>query len=103
MSKQQCDAAEDPQFKKLKAEFEFHLYVGFVDAESTIGLELCEALERVNEKLKFTNFKLTIRFSEDIYAKKKPARWNEEFIETELLPHAGKMQKVWVCGPPILN
>ena len=49
------------------------------------------------------NFKLTIRLSEDIYAKKKPPRWDEKYIDAELTPHAGKIQKVWVCGPPILN
>ena len=35
--------------------------------------------------------------------KKKPPRWDESYIEKELTPHAGKLQKVWVCGPPILN
>jgi len=48
-------------------------------------------------------FKLTIRLSCDIYAPKKPARWDHSYIEKELTPLAGKMQKVWVCGPPILN
>ena len=93
----------EPQFLRLKEDFEFHLYVAFTDADQTIGLELCEALERINVKFHYKNFKLTVRLSEDIYAKKKPPRWNEEFIEGELTPHAGKMQKVWVCGPPILN
>ena len=90
-------------FTRLEDSFEFHLYVAFQDADNTIGLDLCEALERVNQKLHFSNFKLVIRLSEDIYAKKKPARWDEKFIESELYPHAGKIQKVWVCGPPILN
>ena len=93
----------DKQFLQVKNDFEFHLYVAFQDAESTIGLDLCEALERVNEKLHYNNFKLTIRLSEAMFAKKKPPRWNEEYIEKELTPHAGKLQKIWVCGPPILN
>ena len=93
----------DPQFKQLKNDFEFHLYVAFQDADQSIGLQLCEALERINERLKYNNFKLTIRLSEDIYAKVKPPRWDEKFIEAELTPHAGKLKKIWVCGPPILN
>ena len=93
----------DPQFKQLKSDFEFHLYVAFQDADQSIGLQLCEGLERINERLKYNNFKLTIRLSEDIYAKSKPPRWDEKFIEAELTPHAGKLKKVWVVGPPILN
>lgn len=97
------DENVDPQFKWIKQDFEFHLYVAFQDSDQSIGLELCEALERINEKLHYTNFKLTIRLSEDIYAKKKPPRWDEKYIMAELTPHAGKLKKVWVCGPPILN
>ena len=102
LSKQPADQV-DPQFMQLKDDFEFHLYVAFQDADQSIGLQLCEGLERINERLKYNNFKLTIRLSEDIYAKKKPPRWDEKYIETELTPHAGKLKKVWVCGPPILN
>ena len=102
LAKQPVDQV-DPQFLQLKDDFEFHLYVAFQDADQSIGLQLCEGLERINERLKYTNFKLTIRLSEDIYAKKKPPRWDEKYIESELTPHAGKLKKVWVCGPPILN
>lgn len=35
-------------FAKLNDDFEFHLYVAFQDADNAIGLDLCEALERVN-------------------------------------------------------
>jgi len=79
------------------------LYVAFADSDQTIGLQLCEALERINERFHYCNFKLNVRLSEDIYEKKKPARWDHKFIEQELTPHAGKIQKIWVCGPPILN
>ena len=79
---------------QLKDDFEFHLYVAFQDADQSIGLQLCEGLERINERLKYNNFKLTIRLSEDIYAKKKPPRWDEKYIEAELTPHAGKLKKV---------
>ena len=45
------DEDVDPQFKRLQDSFQFHLYVAFLDQDSTIGLELCETLERVNAKL----------------------------------------------------
>jgi len=57
----------DPQFKYLKDNFEFHLYVSFADQDQTIGLELCEALERVNVKLHLTNFRFKVRMSESIF------------------------------------
>ena len=107
------DEDVDPQFKRLQDSFQFHLYVAFLDQDTTIGLELCETLERVNAKLAKLEdiglqglkdqFKLTIRLSSDIFAKEKPARWDHKYIEKELTPLAGKIQKVWVCGPPIMN
>jgi len=72
---------KDTQFNELKDDFAFNLYVSFQDAEQSIGLDICEALERVNEKLHLKNFKLTIRLSEDISVKKKPQRWDEKYIE----------------------
>lgn len=107
------DEEVDPQFKRLQDSFQFHLYVAFLDGDSTIGLELCETLERVNAKLAKLEegqlkglkdqFKLTIRLSCDIFAKEKPKRWDHNYIEHELTPLAGQIRKIWVCGPPIMN
>ena len=47
----ECFELIDLQFHKLKDGFEFHLYVAFEETEKAIGLEICEALERVNQKL----------------------------------------------------
>ena len=30
-------------------------------------------------------------------------RWTPEYIDQELTPHASKIEKVWVCGPPVMN
>ena len=29
--------------------------------------------------------------------------WDEKFVEDNLTPHAGKIRKVWVSGPPGMN
>ncbi len=81
--------------------FEFHIYVSFADRDSSIGLDLIEALESVNKQLGLSNFKATIRLSKaktDI----KP-RWTPEYVKDELTPMTGQIQKVWVCGPPAVN
>ena len=57
---------------------------------------------QVNEKLGIDNFKLTVRLSEPDFGPKLP-RWTPDYIEKELAEHAGKIKKVWVCGPPALN
>ena len=81
--------------------FKLHLYVAFQSRQQSIGLDLIEALVRVNEKLGLDNFKLTLRLSES--EGKKLPRWTEEWIKTEMEPLAGKIQKIWVCGPPVMN
>ena len=46
LAKQSQDQV-DPQFLQLKDDFEFHLYVAFQDVDQSIGLQLCEGLERM--------------------------------------------------------
>ena len=48
---------------QLKDSFSFHFFVSMLSMDSEIGLDICEALEKVNRKLKETNFKLTVRIS----------------------------------------
>lgn len=81
--------------------FEFHLYVSFADKESAIGLDIIEKLETLNRQLKLTNFKATVRLSNG--EGKQKQRWDQNYIRKEMMPYAGKIQKVWVCGPPMLN
>ena len=49
--------------QQLDEGFVFLFYVSMFSMDSEIGLNMCEALQRVNEKLKETNFKLTVRIS----------------------------------------
>lgn len=48
-----------------------------------------------------SNFKAIVRLS--ITDGPKLPRWTPHYIESELLPLAGKMRRVWVCGPPAIN
>ena len=62
---------------------------------------MIEALEQVNKKLGLTNFKAVVRLSET-QGPKLP-RWTPKYIKQELMPLAGKIRRVWVCGPPAVN
>lgn len=70
-----------------------------------MGMDLCLKLVELNKKLKINNFVLVPRLSEGrdgIYGAKQE-RWATDLIKEQLFPHKGKLSKVWVCGPPILN
>ena len=49
--------------RALHDDFEFHLYCSWEDRDQAIGLEIMEMLEKVNDRLGMTNFKLVTRFS----------------------------------------
>ena len=86
----------------FKAGFKLHLYVAFQSREQAIGLDLIESLQKVNEARGLNNFKATVRLSQTDETPKLP-RWTPEYIERELTPLSGEIQKIWVCGPPVLN
>lgn len=90
-------------FSALRDGFVFHFYCAFQNEDQAIGLELCNALEKINHKLQIENFRVVVRLSEGNKYRKKPQRWDEDYIEKELMPYAGKIKKIWVCGPPMLN
>lgn len=47
------------------------------------------------------NFHLFVRLSQE---KVNPGRWDEAFIRQEIDKFGAKnIQKVWVCGPPVMN
>ena len=81
--------------------FIFHLYFSFADREQAIGLELIEALEKINMKLGLTNFKATVRLSKT--EGERLPRWTPDYIENQMTPLAGHIQRIWVCGPPMVN
>ena len=70
--------------------------------DSEIGLNICEALQKVNRKLGENNFKLTVRISKR-WDGFRGQVWDEQFVEEALTPYAGKIRKVWISGPPSMN
>lgn len=66
-------------------------------------MEMIRKLEAVNKALKKQNFKATIRLSEMKSDVARSPRWDEKFIESELVADSGSIRKVWVCGPPSMN
>ena len=84
-----------------EADFVFHLYCSFADRESAIGLQIIEALEKVNAKLGLSNFKATVRLSKTDGP--KLPRWSPTYISDELTPLAGSINRIWVVGPPAVN
>lgn len=87
---------------QLKDDFTFLFYVSMLSMDSEIGLNICEALQKVNKKLGETNFKLTVRISKR-WDGFRGEVWDEKFVDEQLSPHAGKIRKVWISGPPGMN
>lgn len=73
------------QFDQMKSGFKFHLYVSFQNREQSIGLDICEALVKINQKLGLNNFKLTVRLSEVPKGQPPAGRWSPEYIESEMM------------------
>jgi len=82
--------------------FQFIFYVSMLSMDSEIGLNICEALQKVNRKLGETNFKLTVRISKR-WDGFRGQVWDEKFVESNLTPYAGQIRKVWISGPPGMN
>ena len=92
-----------PVDKLYADDFCFHFYASFAKKEHAMGLELCMQLEEMNNKMGLNNFKYVLRLAEGPEIKERPARWDQKFIVDHLKDHAGKIQRVWVCGSPIMN
>ena len=87
---------------QLKDDFEFVFFVSMMSMDSEIGLNICEALQKVNRKLGETNFKLTVRISKR-WDGFRGEVWDEKFVKDNLSPYAGNIRKVWISGPPGMN
>ena len=91
-----------PEMNQLKDDFQFLFYVSMNSMDQEIGLNICEALQKVNRKLKEDNFKLTVRISKR-WDGFRGEIWDEKFVENALEAYAGKIRKVWISGPPVMN
>ena len=102
---------EDLDEDQIDDDFKFHLYVSFQNQESSIGLDLCTKLMKMNKQFGIDNFKLTVRLSdgaddeidEDSGVEYLKRRWNKDFIDERVSEHSGEIKRIWVCGPPIMN
>lgn len=80
----------------------FVFFVSMASMDSEIGLNMCEALEKVNRKLGESNFKLTVRISQR-WDGFRGEIWDERFIDDNLSQYTNKIRKVWISGPPQMN
>ena len=87
---------------QLKDDFVFVFYVSMLSMDSEIGLNMCEALDKVNRKLGETNFKLTVRISKR-WDGFRGEVWDENFVQDNLSQYSNKIKKVWISGPPAMN
>ena len=67
------------EMKQVKDDFVFLFFVSMLSMDSEIGLNMCEALTKVNNKLKETNFKLTVRISKR-WDGFRGQVWDEAFV-----------------------
>ena len=72
--------------------------MSFPKREEGIAVELCEGLQKLNNKLGKHNFDLHIRF-----ANEAKGRWDEDFLLKEVETYSTNLEKIWVCGPPKMN
>jgi hypothetical protein len=87
---------------QLKDDFVFVFYVSMLSMDSEIGLNMCEALDKVSRKLGETNFKLTVRISKR-WDGFRGEVWDEKFVEDNLSQYSNKIRKIWISGPPSMN
>ena len=90
------------EMNQLRDDFKFVFFVSMLSMDSEIGLNMCEALEKVNKKLGEDNFSLTVRISKR-WDGFRGAVWDEKFVESKLTEYAGQIRKVWISGPPGMN
>lgn len=81
--------------------FQMHLYASFPSKAEAVAYELCEALHSYCYENNLKTFTLHPRLSKE---KINPARWDESWIAKTLLEYpTPDVQRVWVCGPPVMN
>jgi len=81
----------------LHPEFELHLYVSFQSRADAIALDVLEGLQELVRNNKSKSLHLHLRFSDQ-----KSRRWDDAFVR-EQMKNVKSVQKVWVCGPPVME
>lgn len=85
-------------------DFKFILFISFPKQEDAIGYQLCKGLETICQNKKIDNFEFHTRFSQEKTTEIQN-KWDYKFIDENLERYSKKtkINKVWVCGPPIMN
>jgi len=85
----------------LPNQFEMKMYASFPSKAEGVAWTLMEALDSYCKAKGSKSFELIPRLSKE---KVNTARWNEGWIENTLLKYPAKdVQRMWVCGPPVMN
>jgi hypothetical protein len=82
--------------------FQLKLFVSFPRRNESVALEFLEAAEAFCRRENIDNFHLYVRLSQEGV---NPQRWDENFIRQQVsaLGGAAQIQRLWVCGPPVMN
>ena len=97
-----CAIFPDELFTDLANDAQFVIYAYFPTREDCIGIELLEAIEKLHQKHgKADMFKLNLSLTRKGGRKHN----NEEIVEllSEYKQIHGRINKLWVCGPPVMN
>ena len=75
--------------------------MSFPNREQSVALELFEAFDAYCKRTGSSIFHLHLRLSQENV---NPERWNDDWIRQQIGKFGPKnIQRVWVCGPPVLN
>ena len=82
--------------------FKFIFYVSFQSREDSIALEFLEELHQYfKNKDRNQTFELVVRLSNEKTSNQ--GRWDEIFVDNILSQNKSQIERIWVCGPPIMN
>ena len=77
--------------------FKFILYASFPNRTEALALDLVEKFDELCKLKKYDLFELRLRLSSET-----KQRWDEAYIKSQM-KEIGNVERVWVCGPPIMN
>ena len=77
------------------------MYAAFPSKAEGVAYDLMEALSDYCRRKNSKTFELIPRLSKE---KINPKRWDIPWVESTLLSYpAAEVQRMWVCGPPVMN
>lgn len=94
--------AEDHEAGSILTDsFQMKFYASFPSKAEGVAWDLMDALNEYCKRKGSNSFELIPRLSKE---KINTARWNESWVENTLLKYPAKdVQRMWVCGPPVMN